>query len=232
MQSKPNPYLNNLRSKVKPKARVVMTAQRKNARAHYGSPIQLFKDSDRDGVMNVFDCKPHNQRKQDVISPMSGSPVQDMYSRMENARLQALYQKQLEEMRQLEAERIAELQRLNTVTIDNTITVEKWITSPSSEKDNANYFNSKTQEQQANIILANTGKKSTLGLTTAQKEAIIKEANNIRNTTANTTAKSSNSKSFINTTLPKSSGFPTNRGTVQTYSPPVPKGTTNIKVGK
>lgn len=29
--------------------------------------FKLFADSDRDGVANVFDCKPHNKRKQDVI---------------------------------------------------------------------------------------------------------------------------------------------------------------------
>jgi len=28
-------------------------------------PIKLFADTDRDGVMNVFDCQPFNKRKQD-----------------------------------------------------------------------------------------------------------------------------------------------------------------------
>lgn len=50
-------------------------------------PNYLFKDSDKDGVANVFDCKPHNKRRQDVIAPFAGNmPVSDMWGRMENAR--------------------------------------------------------------------------------------------------------------------------------------------------
>ena len=32
---------------------------------HKFQPAKLFADSDRDGVANVFDCQPHNPRRQD-----------------------------------------------------------------------------------------------------------------------------------------------------------------------
>ena len=32
---------------------------------HYGKPAKLFGDADKDGVANVFDCKPYNRRRQD-----------------------------------------------------------------------------------------------------------------------------------------------------------------------
>jgi len=31
-------------------------------------PVKLFGDADRDGVANIFDCQPHNARKQDVAA--------------------------------------------------------------------------------------------------------------------------------------------------------------------
>ena len=33
------------------------------------SPARLFADSDRDGVANVFDCRPFNKRRQDEDWP-------------------------------------------------------------------------------------------------------------------------------------------------------------------
>lgn len=36
-------------------------------------PVNLFGDSDRDGVMNVFDCKPYNPRKQGLIDAIVGA---------------------------------------------------------------------------------------------------------------------------------------------------------------
>jgi hypothetical protein len=39
-----------------------------------GMPVDLFGDKDRDGVMNVFDCRPRNKRRQDWQS-MSKNPV-------------------------------------------------------------------------------------------------------------------------------------------------------------
>jgi hypothetical protein len=65
-------------------------------KAYYGKPINLFGDKDKDGVMNVFDCKPHNKRRQDVLMPLSGgSPLNDMHYRQEMARQQNEYKRQL-----------------------------------------------------------------------------------------------------------------------------------------
>ena len=33
------------------------------------SPARLFADTDRDGVANVFDCRPRNPRRQDNLVP-------------------------------------------------------------------------------------------------------------------------------------------------------------------
>jgi len=54
----------------------------------YGMPVKLFGDRDKDRVMNVFDCKPGNKRRQDVISPvnLSSSPMNEMISRQESGR--------------------------------------------------------------------------------------------------------------------------------------------------
>ena len=92
----------NLRVRVTPKGT-------RGSKAYYGKPVMLFKDSDRDGVPNVFDCKPHNKRRQDVIPPMSGSnPVQEMYSRREANRQQREYIKQLRELQRAEEARAKE----------------------------------------------------------------------------------------------------------------------------
>lgn len=40
-------------------------AIRAENKAHYGLPSQLFADTDKDGVPNVFDCKPNNRFKQE-----------------------------------------------------------------------------------------------------------------------------------------------------------------------
>jgi len=86
MKSKGNPYVVGARR----------ACPCKKNKAHFGKPIQLFKDSDKDGVANVFDCKPHNKRKQDVMAPFSGgSPIQEMYHRQEASRQQENYMKQL-----------------------------------------------------------------------------------------------------------------------------------------
>jgi len=80
--------------------------------AHYGPPVKLFGDKDKDKVSNVFDCKPFNKKKQDVISPVGyGSPIGEMYGRQEGMRQQAAYMRQIKEAQRLEELRVAELQR-------------------------------------------------------------------------------------------------------------------------
>jgi len=93
------------------------------SKAYFGKPVQLFKDSDKDGVPNVFDCKPYNKRKQDVLAPMSGgSPVQEMIQRQETARQQAVYLRYLKGLQKAEEERAAEARRLSNVqVIDRTV---------------------------------------------------------------------------------------------------------------
>lgn len=36
-------------------------------------PVNMFKDNDHDGVMNVFDCKPNNPRKQGFVDAVIGA---------------------------------------------------------------------------------------------------------------------------------------------------------------
>jgi hypothetical protein len=77
-----------------------------NNSPHHGIPRVLFKDNDKDGVPNVFDCKPNNKKKQDVMIPMSTSGgLNELYGRQENSR-------QLREYRKLEEARLKELQRI------------------------------------------------------------------------------------------------------------------------
>lgn len=113
MQSKPNPYV---------------AKQLKPAFRNIAKPAHLFKDSDKDGVMNVFDCKPYNKKKQDVIMPQNfGGGMSDMYGRQERARLNKVYQKQVEEMQRQELLRLeqqrVELPRVQV--IDNSRTIYK-----------------------------------------------------------------------------------------------------------
>ena len=93
----------------------------------YGKPIQLFKDSDKDGVSNVFDCSPYNKKKQDVISPANfGGGMRDMYARREGSRLTKRYNQQVQEALRLERLRLLELQRIKalpTQIVDNTQTI-------------------------------------------------------------------------------------------------------------
>ena len=44
-----------------------------------GMPVYLFGDKDRDGVMNVFDCRPRNKRMQDVIRIVSAPLLKKGY---------------------------------------------------------------------------------------------------------------------------------------------------------
>ena len=79
----------------------------------------LFIDSDKDGVANVFDCSPHNKRKQDVLMPRSyGNPMREMYNRQAAARQQQIQMKMqrdwaLQESERLRLEQEAQLNQPN-----------------------------------------------------------------------------------------------------------------------
>jgi len=143
LQKKPNPYMG---SKVRTHNVVVSRPKSfgKVKSAHYGKPIQLFKDSDKDGVMNVFDCSPFNRKKQDVISPFSGgNPMNEMYARQEQSRQQKEYERMLKEMQRLEEARLKELQRLSNVeVIDRTV----WYADPYVQTDSGGYASVSSKE--------------------------------------------------------------------------------------
>lgn len=116
IQSKPN----RIFGKMKP-------VKSKGCKYHYGMPVNLFGDRDKDRVDNVFDCKPKNARRQDVIRPIAGGNlVQDMYARQEAARREASYKQQLADLQATEDAKLAELQRLSNVQyIDRTQTIRE-----------------------------------------------------------------------------------------------------------
>lgn len=119
-----------------------------NNSAYYGKPSKLFKDSDKDGVPNVFDCKPYNRRRQDVISPFSGaSPMNDMWNRQENSRLIKEQQRRLEELRKLEEEKLKELQRLSNVTVLDRTTNRTSFIGVSGKSGETKVFNTKTEAE-------------------------------------------------------------------------------------
>ena len=94
------------------------SAYSKKIAAHYGMPIQMFKDSDKDGVMNGFDCQAHNKRKQDVRRPMNvgRGGISSMYARKEQDRFTKDYMNRLNEIQRQEYERLSELKRIQTPT--------------------------------------------------------------------------------------------------------------------
>lgn len=78
-------------------------------------PVRLFADDDKDGVANVFDCRPKNRRKQDVISPYSGAnPMQEMYNRQEVSRQMKEQEKLYRDAQRIEEARNFELARLSS----------------------------------------------------------------------------------------------------------------------
>jgi hypothetical protein len=101
----------------------------KQYKARFGKPVHLFADYDRDRVANVFDCKPFNPKKQDVIAPpRRADTMMGMYGRQEQSRQererQREYQRQLAEQarriaefEELERQQLAELQRLSTPVV-------------------------------------------------------------------------------------------------------------------
>lgn len=117
--------------------------------AYYGSPSKLFKDSDRDGVMNVFDCKPYNRRKQDVISPPSSStPFNDMWGRQEWARQQKLARDQ-------EQARLNELKRLSNVTSNTEVTqIHHWYPgAKSSSSDSLDSGTGSSETDSSTVVI-------------------------------------------------------------------------------
>lgn len=78
-------------------------------KAYYGKPIQLFKDSDKDGVMNVFDCKPYNKKKQDVIMPPGN--VEHMIYRGEQNRQTNLYNQKVAQFKKQEGDKQTAIQK-------------------------------------------------------------------------------------------------------------------------
>jgi len=116
MQSKPNPYMNNVQNG-KVRVRKHLSTYGKQVAAHYGMPIQLFKDSDKDKVDNVFDCAPHNKKKQDVIMPKNfGGGLSDMYARQEAARQYKEYERMVKELAKQDQERLEAFQKSQQVT--------------------------------------------------------------------------------------------------------------------
>jgi hypothetical protein len=115
----------NFRVRVTPKGT-------RGSKAYYGKPVSLFKDSDKDGVPNVFDCQPSNKRRQDVISPMSGSnPLQEMHYRQEANRQQREYMKQLRELQRAEEARAKETgQPVQVVDARTFIDRTQWYANP------------------------------------------------------------------------------------------------------
>lgn len=151
MHSKSNPYLSGAR--IKPVNKVSsykMNGYKKPS--HYGKPVQLFKDSDRDGVANVFDCKPYNKRRQDAIAPMmGGSPVGEMIQRQEATRQARAYEAYLKKIQE-EQERLSNVQY-----IDRTVT---------------NYYPGST----STYIESSSGKLLRLGSPEATKELAARES--------------------------------------------------------
>ena len=181
MQSKPsvNPWLSPRRAtkvrqvrQVRPRVRVPM----KTIRAHFGTPIQLFKDSDKDGVANVFDCKPYSKKKQDVIHPPYGgsSPMMEMYARQNAIRQQRAYKKQMEDYQRLEEQRLAELQRIQGETqyvSGGTVYVENPIIYSGAEGKFVSYDTKSGQAAAKEQVAAKTPTKFVAKVTYTGKQA-------------------------------------------------------------
>lgn len=131
----------------------------KGPKVYYGKSVMLFKDSDKDGVPNVFDCRPFNKKKQDVISPIGGGGISDMYARQEQARQQALYQKQLKQMQQEQEKQVAELQRIQGETriIDSREYLPTYMVPYTDASGKQTWVNADTKQGQAAIKQSQTG---------------------------------------------------------------------------
>jgi len=147
-----NPLSKVRRVMPRPQHRARLSNFSKLALSKYGKPVQLFKDSDKDGVANVFDCKPYNKRKQDVMHPAYNSSnmnITEMYYRREQARQNRLYQKQIEEAIRIEKEnqRLAALNP-QIVYVDSG----NGSSGNSSTIDNNTFFNDYSKEARQEIV--------------------------------------------------------------------------------
>lgn len=56
-------------------------------------PVNMFKDNDRDGVMNVFDCKPNNPKKQGLIDTIVNWSDRKNYPTINPKKVQQIVEK-------------------------------------------------------------------------------------------------------------------------------------------
>ena len=195
LQSKPNPYVKRV---VRHPIKTNRVFPQKSA--YYGMPAQLFKDSDKDRVANVFDCRPHNKKKTDVISPANwGSGYTDMYQRQENERLAKLYAKQQQEAYE---KQLKELQRISgeTTTIVQPGTTTEHYTSYAYDPGSGTVVSGPTATKEAlqNQVNIVTGKTPTTTKTYQQPIVVLPNSGPLLISTPTSVKKPSLGTSILN----------------------------------